>query len=71
MYFRQSIENSSMGGMSWHSISSAASILGTAAVIIGVIAIVVFGQVSQTRQRLAKYKKSKRFIDLLNIFSRY
>ena len=58
MYFRQSIENSSVGGIELAlSISSAASILGTAAVIIGVMAIVVFGQVSQTRQRLATIQK--------------
>ncbi|MGA1981628.1 MAG: hypothetical protein ABSG84_04070 [Acidobacteriaceae bacterium] len=60
-----------MGVMNWHPILSAAKLLGTAAVIVGMIAIVVFGQASQSRQRLAKYKKSGRFVDLLKIFSRY
>ncbi|HZL26791.1 MAG TPA: hypothetical protein VFC39_09695 [Acidobacteriaceae bacterium] len=57
--------------MNWHSIVSAAKLLGTAAVIVGVIAIVIFGQASQTQRRMAEYKKSGRLIDLLKIFSRY
>ncbi len=57
--------------MNWHSILYAARLLGTAAAIVGIIAIVIFGQASQARQRLAKYKKSGRFVDLLKILSRY
>lgn len=60
-----------MGVMNWHPILSAAKLLGTAAVIVGIIAIVIFGQTSQTQQRLTKFKKSGRFVDLLKIFSRY
>ena len=57
--------------MNWHSILYAARLLGTAAAIVGIIAIVIFGQAAQARQRLAKYKKSGRFVDLLKILSRY
>ena len=60
-----------MSVMNWHPILSAAKLLGTAMVIVGVIAIVIFGQASQTRQRITKYKKSGRFVDLIKIFSRY
>jgi hypothetical protein len=60
-----------MAGMNWHPILSAAKLLGTAAAIIGVIVIVIFGGVSQTQRRITKYKKSGRFVDLLKIFSRY
>jgi len=59
------------GIMNWHSILSAAKLLGTAALIVGIIAIVIFGQILQTRHRLTKYKNSGRFMDLLRIFSRY
>jgi hypothetical protein len=57
--------------MNWHSILSIAKQLGTAALLIGVIAILIFGQVSQTKPRIDEYKKSGRFLDLLKIFSRY
>jgi hypothetical protein len=57
--------------MNWSSILSAAKLLGTAAAIVGVIAIVIFGVMEQTKRRIAKYKKSGRFLDLLKIFSRY
>jgi hypothetical protein len=57
--------------VNWHSILSAAKLLTMALVIVGIIAIVIFGQISQTQQRLSKYKKSRRFVDLLKIFSRY
>jgi hypothetical protein len=57
--------------MNWHSILSAAKLLATAGVLVGVIVIVVFGQAAQTRDRISKYKKSGRFADLLRIFSRY
>jgi hypothetical protein len=60
-----------MAGMNWHSILSAAKLLGTAAVLVGVIALMIFGAVSQTQRRIIKYKKSGRFVDLLKIFSRY
>jgi hypothetical protein len=60
-----------MGVMNWHSILSTAKLLGTAVVIAGVIAIVVFGGAAQTQRRVAEYKKTGRFIDWLKIFSRY
>jgi hypothetical protein len=60
-----------MSNMNWSSILSAAKLLGTAAAIVGVIAIVIFGVMEQTKRRIAKYKKSGRFLDLLKIFSRY
>jgi hypothetical protein len=60
-----------MGSVNWNPILSAAKLLGTVVVILGVIAIVIVGGASQTKRRIAKYKKSGRFLDLLNIFSRY
>jgi hypothetical protein len=69
--FAQSANRESMAGMNWSSIPSIAKQLGTAALLIGVIAILIFGQVSQTKRRIAEYKKSGRFLDLLKIFSRY
>jgi hypothetical protein len=60
-----------MDGMKWYSILHAAKLLGTAAVIVGVIAIVIFSRASQTQRRMTAYKKSGRFADLLRIFSKY
>ncbi len=60
-----------MDGMNWGSILHAARLLGTAAAIVGVIAIVIFGWASQTQRRITAYKKSGHFVDLLKIFSRY
>ena len=60
-----------MTTMNWYSIFSAARLLGIATVIVGVIAIVIIGAVKQTKRRIAEYKKSGRFLDLLKIFSRY
>jgi hypothetical protein len=60
-----------MASMNWYSILSAAKLLGTAVVIVGIIAIVIFGGASQTQRRITQYKKSRRFVDLLKIFSRY
>jgi hypothetical protein len=57
--------------MNWYSILSAAKLLGTATVIVGVIAIVIIGGVKRTKRRIAEYKKSGRFLDLLKIFSKY
>jgi hypothetical protein len=57
--------------MNWYSILSVAKLLGTAALIVGVIAIEIFGGMNQTKRRIAEYKKSGRFLDLLKIFSRY
>jgi hypothetical protein len=57
--------------MNWYSILSAAKVLGTAAAIVGVIAIAIFGGVEQKKRRIAEYKKSGRFVDLLKIFSKY
>jgi hypothetical protein len=60
-----------MAGMNWPSILSAAKLLGTAVVIVGVIAIVIIGQGSQARHRIAKYNRTGRLIDLIKIFSRW
>jgi hypothetical protein len=60
-----------MSNMNWYSILSATKLLGTAAAIVGVIAIVIFGGVEQKKRRIAEYKKSGRFVDLLKIFSKY
>jgi hypothetical protein len=68
---REGANRESMAGMNWHSILSIAKQLGTSALLIGVIAILIFGQVSQTKRRIAEYKKSGRFLDLLKIFSKY
>jgi hypothetical protein len=57
--------------MNWNPILSAAKLLGTAAVLVGVIAILIIGGVSQARRRIAKYNQTGRFIDLLKIFSRW
>jgi hypothetical protein len=57
--------------MNWYSILSAAKFLGTAAAIVGIIAIVIFGGVEQKKRQIAEYKKSGRFVDLLKIFSKY
>jgi len=57
----------SMAGMSWRSILSVAKTIGSITLIFGIIVL----QVATTKRRIAKYKKSGRFIDLLKIFSRY
>jgi hypothetical protein len=57
--------------MNWHSIFSAAIWLGKAVLVVGVVAILVFGYVSQTQKRLSKYKRTGRLMDLLKMFSRY
>jgi hypothetical protein len=57
--------------MDWHSILSATKLLGTAAAIVGIIALGIFGGMKQTKRRIAKFKKSRRIVDLLKIFSRY
>lgn len=56
--------------MSWHTLSSAAIFLGKAVLIFGLVCILIFGSVAQTQERIAKYKKSRRIIDLLKIFSK-
>ncbi len=63
--------SSCIGSVNWNPLLSAAKLLGTASVIVGVIAIVIVGGSSQTKRRIAKYKKSGRFVDLLKVFSRY
>jgi len=60
-----------MSGMNWSYILSIAKQLGTGALLIAVIAILIFGQVSQTKRRIAADRKSSRFVDLLKIFSRW
>ena len=57
--------------MNWHLILSTAELVGTEAVIVGIIVIVIFGQTSQAKQRLTRYRKSGRLADLLKIFLRY
>lgn len=57
--------------MNWHSLSAAAVFLVNAVLIFGLAVLLIFGLLSQTQERIAKYKKSRRFIDLLKIFSRY
>ena len=68
---REGANRESMAGMNWPSILSIAKQLGTALLLIGVIAILIFGQMAQTKRRIAEYKKSGRIVDLLKIFSRY
>jgi hypothetical protein len=68
---RESANRESMAGMNWSSILSVAKQLGTGVLLIGVIFILIFGQVAQTKRRLADYKKRGRFVDLLKIFSRW
>jgi hypothetical protein len=60
-----------MAGMNWHSILAGAKFLGTAVIIVSVIAILIFGTVAQTQRRITRYKTSRRFMDFLKIFSRY
>ena len=57
--------------MNWHAILSAAISLGKALLVVGVVAVLVFGRVFQTQERVSKYKKTRRLVDLLKIFSRY
>ncbi len=57
--------------MSWHSLFTAAIFLGQAALVVGLVGVLIFGYVSQIRNRVAKYKKTGRIWDLLKIFSRY
>jgi hypothetical protein len=58
-----------MTNMNWYSILSATKLLGTAAALVGVITIVFVGGVEQKKRRIAEYKKSRRFVDWLKIFS--
>lgn len=60
-----------MAGMSLASIVSVAKQLGTAVLLIGIIAILVIGQMSDTKRKIVRYKKSGRFLDLLKILSRW
>jgi hypothetical protein len=60
-----------MAGMNWHSILSAAKLLGTAALLVGIIAICIAGTIEQEKQRIVKYKKTGRFLDFLKIFTKY
>lgn len=53
------------------SLLSVAKQLGTGLLLIGVIVIVSFGRVAQTKERVAEYKKTGRFVDLLKILSRW
>jgi hypothetical protein len=70
-YSRESVNHESMAGMNWSSILSIAKQIGTGVLLIGVIAILIFGRVAQTKRRMAEYKKTGRFVDLLKIFSRW
>jgi hypothetical protein len=42
-----------------------------AVLFVGLVGVYIIGANSQTKERIAKYKKSGRLIDLLKIFSRY
>jgi len=68
---RESANHESMAGMNWSSILSVAKQLGIGVLLMGVIAIAIFCRVAQTKERMAKYKKTGRFVDLLKIFSRW
>lgn len=57
--------------MNWHSLLSAVIFLGKGALVAGFLGFLIICYVSQAQKRIAKYKKSGRFIDLLKIFSRY
>jgi hypothetical protein len=57
--------------MNWHSLINAAIFLGKAALVVGVVGVLIFGQASQTQSRVAEYKRTGRLWDLLKIFSRY
>jgi hypothetical protein len=57
--------------VNWHSILSTAKLLGTAAVIVGLVAIAILGGALQKQRRISEYKKSGRFVDFLKIFSKY
>jgi hypothetical protein len=57
--------------MSWHPLFSAAIVLGNATLLVGLVGVLIFGYASRTQERVAKYKKSRRLIDLLKIFSKY
>ena len=57
--------------MIWHSLFIASVFVGKAVLVVGVICLLVFGRVSQTQERIAKYKKTGRIVDLLKILSRW
>jgi len=42
-----------------------------AVLFVGFVGVYIVGAASQTKDRVAKYKKSGRLVDLLKIFSRY
>ena len=44
--------------MSWHFLFTAAIFLGKAALMVGLVGLLIFGYVSQTQNRVAKYKKT-------------
>ena len=60
-----------MNAMVWHSFFSAAIFLGKAALVAGIVGVLIFGYVSQTQKRVADYRKTGRLRDLLKILSRY
>jgi hypothetical protein len=49
--------------MSWQSLITAAIFLGKAALVVGLIGVLIFGYASQTQNRVAKYKKIGRLWD--------
>ena len=57
--------------MIWHSLFIASVFVGKAVLVFGVICLLIFGRVSQTQERFAKYKKTGRIVDLLKVLSRW
>ena len=57
--------------MNWHALFSAAIFLGKAALVTGFVAFLIYCQVSQTKERIATYKKTGRLRDFFKILFRY
>jgi hypothetical protein len=57
--------------MTWHSLFAAMILIGKVVLLLAIFGVLTIGFLAQTQQRYSKYKKSRRFIDLLKIFSRY
>ena len=57
-----------MVGVNWHSILTAAKLMGTAAVLVGITALLIFDRASKTQRRLARYKKTGHIWDWFKVF---
>jgi len=60
-----------MISMTWHSVCAATTFCGKAALVVGLVGVLIFGQLSETRDPIAKYKKTGRLRGLMKIFSRF